>query len=540
MSNTRNSIFGCAALIGASIILSPTPADAKCKSYDVVCKSKEAAKKAAEATKRSAEAAKRQADAAARATAEATRRAAAEAAAKSEELRRQAATAADAAQKAAEKAAAQAEATAKAAAAAAQAEAKAAEKLLADAAAEAKKQTEAAAKATTDAARKAAEAAKKTAENVSKEAEKQFGNAKKTAGSMAKKVNKAGRNVANQAKRGFGHAVHRFKRELSGNLISSRVCRELVEAGLNKKKLSRPVEIAMRQMIGSKSKSNSRKHKASASEQAEFKKKFEGSIGAGTPFDDVFGKYAKNSKRKLAAFTKTLNAKDLCGGKSADYFFAKLRKSGLYPSSKELKKLALNGAHPNRFALHDAIFPPAAASTVGNKNAYGEFLGVALDFDIAAIGGLTVGFEWIEHQAKTGDKRDNAKATYFNWGYSVGPAFTMDAAMTWMKYGCKMAASGQRCRPRQQQARVNWKSFPGESRGLEISVNIGAGASYTTVYPMSKRNKETTQPAIIMSEKPIGAGMGVGVGFGASIYNTIWNHTYRISKWTKPRSNGRL
>jgi len=538
---SKGLFVGCAAMIGASVLIAPNPAWAKkCKSYDVVCKSKEAAKKAEEAAKKAAADAKARADAAARAAAEASRKAAAAAAAATAEAQRKAAQAAEAAQKLAEETTARAEAAAKAAAAAAAAEMEAAQKLANDAAAEVKKQTDAAAKATNAAARKLAEDAKKTAESAVRSAKKQGNSAKKGMTKFAKDAKKQSGKLAGQVRRGFNNAVNRFKRELSGNLISSRVCSELVEAGLNKKKLSRPLEMAMRQMIGSKRKSGSGRNKASASEQAKFKKKFAGSIGAGTPFDDVFGKYAKNSKQKLAAFTKTLNAKDLCGGKSAHYFFAKLRKAGLYPSSEELKKLALNGAHPIRFALHDAIFPPAAASTVGNKNAYGEFLGVALDLDIAALGGLTVGFEWIEHQAKTGDVRDNAKATYFNWGYSYGAAISMDTAMTWMKYGCKMDASGQKCKPGQQQARVNWKSFPGNSRGLEISVNIGAGASYTTVYPMSKRNKRTTNPGLIMSEKPIGAGMGVGGGVGAGIYNSIWNHTYRISKWTKPRSNGNL
>ena len=398
MNNMRNFIFGCAALISASMIIAPTQAYAKCKSYDAVCKSKEEAKKAAEATKRAAEEAKRRADAAARATAEAARRAAAEAAAKTEELRRQAAAAADAAQKAAEEAAAQAEATAKAAAAAAQAEAKAAEKLLADAAAEAKKQTEAAAKATTDAARKAAEAAKKTAENAAKAAKQQVDDAKKNTGKQLSNANKAAAKAARQVKRKFERAVKRAEGQLTKFGLSKGTCREIFRAAQGAGKLSKPLEIAFKK-VAQENKKKTRRFNSSKSDS-----KFLDSLNGNVILFSQLKSAVDLIEKKGPQLRKLFSPDNMCG-KNGAWFVQKLASLGIDPA--RLITADISKPSPNSFALHDLIFTPAVASS--NKRG-ATYTGIYLAADLGLIAGYTVGFEVVINQ------RSGKARTYFTHG----------------------------------------------------------------------------------------------------------------------------
>ena len=500
MNNMRYLIFGCAALISASMIIAPTQAYAKCKSYDAVCKSKEAAKKAAEATKRAAVEAQRRADAAARATAEAARRAAAEAAAKTEELRRQAAAAADAAQKAAEEAAAQAEATAKAAAAATQAEAKAAEKLLADAAAEAKKQTEAAAKATTDAARKAAEAAKKTAENAAKAAKKQVDNAKKNTGKQLSNANKAAAKAARQVKRKFERAVKRAEGQLTKFRLSKKTCREIFRAARGTGKLSKPLEIAMKKVVAIAKKAPKPKFepgKTGLSEISSF-------MNADASFFDQAQSAIDIATKKKHQLNKIFSPENICQ-KNGAWFVTELSKVRI----KLAKRLKANisTTSPNSFALHDFIFTPAVAAYKRGD----VYHGFGIAFDLGAMIGVTVGYEVVVNT------RTNEARGFFTWGPTIGPAIGVDGAFQQMYYGYPGFS------------KAGWGDFPGKG----VTIEVGPEGQLKALKGQSVKDLMGVGANLILATPFkrlgfMGVGYSVGGGIGYGVATVGFDYTKRL------------
>ena len=294
-------------------------------------------------------------------------------------------------------------------------------------------------------------------------AEKAGKNTQKASNKAAKKAEKEANNAAKKAEQEF----NKFKSVFNQKKLSREECLKILRAARGVDKLSQNEEKFLKSFLSQKkSKKNTRS--LTAIERQKQKEFFDEK----TMFQPIKEAFV-NVRNKREEIIKIFTPQNMCE-KSGNWFAGELRKLGAIPAFS-FKKAEYESEKTKNFALHDLVFSPAKAKTSKPKSR--EFFGWGISFDVAAVGGVTFGYEVVFELAKNGGFTNEAH-TYVTTAPTINMGGGVDVAVGFMWYG----TSGM--------APAYWDSFPGwgstEEYGPELPspAGVGPGINYIRSHPL--------------------------------------------------------
>ena len=232
-------------------------------------------------------------------------------------------------------------------------------------------------------------------------------------------------------------------------------------------------------------------------------------LGRDNDYEKVATKYFAAFVKNKAAVKKLLTPQNICGGKTADWFREQLINLGVWPDLRPF----MNEKYFSKGKSNDSL---------GDMNEPRKFTGITFGIDIAAVAGVSFGFNIVDQiggQEWNDGVQKTQTVTYVSWGYGGGIAAGADVGFGLNFYGMLPRKNFQGMSPG---AKATYASFPGWGTTVELGVEVPAAAL----------NLIVTSPRSYGSplENPMGIGFSVGGGasYGAFLY--IVDNTYRISK----------